>query len=175
MKRSHALIGLAVSGIILAGCGSSGGYGGGDSNTTAAPSTTAAATSDTTAAATGGAAATGDATVAVADVPEVGQALVNADGLTLYLFEQDDGTTTACTGACANVWPAAVADGDPVGGDGVDASLLSTADGSEPNQVVYNGHLLYAFSGDSAPGDANGIGIPDWYPVDPAGDAIDSD
>ena len=44
-----------------------------------------------------------------------------------------------------------------------------------PDQVVYNGHLLYHFASDTAPGDVNGLGIPSWYPVDAAGDAIDAD
>jgi predicted lipoprotein with Yx(FWY)xxD motif len=87
----------------------------------------------------------------------------------------DDGTTSACTGGCADAWPALTADGDPVGGDGVDASLLGTADGQVPGQVTYDGHLLYTFSGDSAPGDVNGLGIPEWYPVNAQGEAIDAD
>ena len=40
-------------------------------------------------------------------------------------------------------------------------------------QVTYNGHPLYYFSGDQAPGDTNGQGIGDiWFVVSPAGDAI---
>ena len=110
----------------------------------------------------------------VATDPELGDYLVDETGMTLYLFTLDDGTTTACTGACADNWPPLVADGDPTGGDGVDASLLGTADGIKPNQVTYNGHLLYFFAQDTAPGDTNGVGKPDWYAVDPAGEAIDN-
>jgi predicted lipoprotein with Yx(FWY)xxD motif len=169
MKRFHPLLALAVAGLLLAACGDDSSS---SSDTVAASDTTAA---PTTAAPTTAAPDTGPATVDVATIPDIGDALVGPDGLTLYTFEQDQGTTSACTGTCADVWPGLVADGDPTGGDGVDASLLSTAEGQVPNQVVYNGHLLYNFSGDSAPGDAMGIGIPGWYPLDPSGDAIDND
>jgi predicted lipoprotein with Yx(FWY)xxD motif len=48
------------------------------------------------------------------------------------------------------------------------------ADGIVPDQITYHGHLLYYFVGDQAPGDINGVGIPDWYAVDPAGNAIEN-
>jgi predicted lipoprotein with Yx(FWY)xxD motif len=36
------------------------------------------------------------------------------------------------------------------------------------NQVEYNGHPLYTFSGDTAPGQANGEGVAGmWYVVTP--------
>jgi predicted lipoprotein with Yx(FWY)xxD motif len=112
--------------------------------------------------------------VALAEVGDLGEALVGPDGRTLYLFEQDSGTTTACTEGCADAWPALAAEGGAAtGGDGVDTALLATADGQVPDQVVYNGHLLYYFSGDAGPGEVNGLGIPDWYPVDAAGEAIE--
>ena len=80
----------------------------------------------------------------------------------------DTGATTVALADLGDV-------GDPTGGEGIDASLLATADGQVPDQVVYNGHLLYHFASDTAPGDVNGLGIPSWYPVDAAGDAIDAD
>lgn len=167
--RRLPFLALALAALVLAGCGDD------DSSSTeetAAPATetTAAPAADpyepppeTTAAPAGG-----DATVALAEVGDLGPALVNADGLTLYLFEQDDGTTSACTGGCADAWPALTVDGEPAAGEGLDAALLGSADG----HVTYNGHLLYTFSGDSAPGDANGVGIPAWFPVDAQGNAI---
>lgn len=114
------------------------------------------------------------ATVAVASHDELGEYLVDAEGRTLYLFTQDDGTTTACTGGCVDAWPPLIADGEPTGGEGIDAAQLGTADGIEPNQVTYNGHLLYYFSGDEAPGDTNGTSVPDWFAVSPSGDAIEA-
>ena len=115
-----------------------------------------------------------EVTIAVASDAALGDFLVDGQGLTVYLFENDTGTTTACTGECAVNWPPVIADGEPTGGDGIDAALLGTADGIEPNQVTYNGHLLYYFIGDSAAGDTNGVGIPAWFALDPNGDAIEA-
>jgi predicted lipoprotein with Yx(FWY)xxD motif len=144
--------------LALAGCGSS---------KKAATSTTPTATSSTSTSTT---VAPANATVQVATVAG-DQILVGANGMTLYLFEKDSGTTSACTGTCAGVWPALTA-ASPKAGTGVDAAKLSTANGQTANQVVYNGHLLYFFSGDTKPGDVNGTRIASWYPVKPTGDKL---
>jgi predicted lipoprotein with Yx(FWY)xxD motif len=142
---------VAVLGVGLAACG---GSGSGDKPTTQA-----------------GAAAAVNMTQNAAQGP----ILVDGQGRTLYLFEKDNGTTSACTGACASVWPALTATGAPGGGSGVDAAALGTAAGQVPDQVTYHGHLLYRYSGDTAPGDVKGVGIPGWYPVSPSGAKVDKD
>lgn len=157
---------LVVAGAVLTACGSDDN---GASTSATTPPTAAATAADATASTN-----TGTATVMVATDPALGEYLVDAAGRTLYLFTQDQGTTTACSGGCVDNWPAIVSD-DPTAGEGVDASQLATADGIEPDQVTYDGHLLYYFAGDQAAGDTNGVGIPDWYAVDPAGDAIETD
>ena len=188
MRTRQLLTALVATSVILAACGSDDDSS--DSATTdagAAPAATTdagAAPADTEAASTPAAteapgATTGDATAAEATVmvssdPALGDYLVDGTGMTLYLFTKDEGTTTACTGGCAENWPPIIAEGDPTGGDGIDAALLGTADGIEPNQVTYNGHLLYYFANDTAPGDTNGVGLPNWYAVDPAGEAIEA-
>jgi predicted lipoprotein with Yx(FWY)xxD motif len=91
--------------------------------------------------------------------------LVGPDGRTLYVFEEDHGTTSACTGGCAPIWPALAVTAVPAAGPGVDASKLSMAHG----QATYAGHLLYFYSGDHAPGDINGLRIPHWDAVSPTG------
>jgi predicted lipoprotein with Yx(FWY)xxD motif len=168
--RRYFLVILAVAGLLLAACGDDSSSGDDASSDTAPAADDRYGSSDTTEPAeTTAPADTGSATLAVAEIDGVGEALVDAGGLTLYLFEQDDGLTSACTDACADAWPPLVADGDPVAGDGIDGALLEVADGG---QVAYNGHLLYTFSGDSAAGDANGVGIPSWFPVDASGNAV---
>ena len=96
--------------------------------------------------------------------------------MTVYLFVPDGTATTSAVpeGIKAN-WPPVVADGTPVVGAGVDAALLAVAaqpDGTQ--QVAYNGHLLYTFISDVAPGDANGQDLGDvWYVLSPAGEQIE--
>lgn len=180
--------------LVLAGCGSSskkaatdtaggattvaaasptteaaGEYGAGGGTDTG--SSTTAASGTTTAA--GVAPAANNFTVSVASVGKLGNVLIAKDGHTLYLFEKDNGTSSACTGKCAAAWPAYTSPNQPTAGAGVTASMLSTATGAMARQVVYNGHLLYEFSADKKPGDANGTGIPSWYPVNAAGKSVE--
>lgn len=114
------------------------------------------------------------ATLAVAST-SLGDVLVDADGMTVYLFTQDTGSTSTCEGDCAETWPAVTVEGDPVAGEGVDASLLGTTerpDGS--TQLTYAGHPVYLFAGDSAPGDVNGQGVGGvWWVIAPDGTAVE--
>jgi predicted lipoprotein with Yx(FWY)xxD motif len=130
--------------------------------------------------ATGGVPVTGAATVEVSESADFGPILVDGEGMSLYLFMADtqDGGTSACTDTeCVTEWPPLTTDGDPVAGEGVDASLLSTItrdDGT--TQVAYNGWPLYLFHEDTAPGDTNGQGLDEfgglWSLVSPEGEAI---
>jgi predicted lipoprotein with Yx(FWY)xxD motif len=120
---------------------------------------------------------TGESTVNVADVGTYGSALVNGDGMALYAFSLDTGGTSACTGDCAAEWVPLASQGTPAAGEGVDATLLGTITRDDGTmQVTYNGHPLYTFVDDSAPGDANGQGMDDfdgiWNLVSPAGELI---
>ena len=112
-------------------------------------------------------------TVSIASNAALGKYLVGPNGHTLYLFEKDQGTTTACTGGCVPTWPPLTADNAPTGVAGIDAASLSRADGVAANQVTYHGHLLYFFAGDQSVGDSNGSSVPFWHPVGPDGNKID--
>jgi len=114
------------------------------------------------------AAAAANATVKVAKDAKLGGILVDTTGRTVYMFEKDQGTTSACTGACANAWPALEANGTPTAGAGLDPSKIGSANG----QVTYAGHLLYFYSGDGKAGDTVGASIPSWDAVSPTGTAI---
>lgn len=161
-----ALVGLAVVGVLAAGCGSnrsgtsSGGMGGASG----------------TAPASGGASSV--ATVA-ATRTSLGMILVDGSGRTLYLFEQDPPNQSTCAGACAAAWPVDQTSGKPTAGSGVLGSLLGTikrGDGS--TQVTYNQHPLYYFHGDREAGQHNGQGVAafgaKWFVVGPAGGALTS-
>ncbi len=138
---------------------------------TAAPAASPSAAAP--AASAGGAAASGPA-VMTATVGSQGTLLVaGANGMTVYTFAKDvaNSGTSACTGGCITKWPALTvpAGSTPAGGSGVTGKLgtiTRTDDGSA--QVTYNGLPLYFYSGDKAPGDANGI-YPGWAAVKPAG------
>jgi predicted lipoprotein with Yx(FWY)xxD motif len=111
-------------------------------------------------------------TVKVVTTP-LGKILVTTKGFTLYAFDPDgtDTVSPKCIDACAGVWPAYVATKKTKGvGKGLKAKLLGIGGGG---QVVYNDHLLYRFSGDSAAGDTNGQGVANiWHVVDNKGEPV---
>ena len=140
------LAGIVACGL-LAACGSS--------------SPSKAASTQTTVA-TG----SGTKTVQLVDNPKMGKILADSRGMTLYFFENDKGTTSACiTAPCLPTWPGYASAAAPSAGPGIDAAKLGTAHGQVANQVTYGGHLLYNFAGDSKPGDVNGTTIPHWYTI----------
>jgi len=83
--------------------------------------------------------------------------LTNAKGRTLYWFAPDTAARSACYGSCAAYWPPVK--GRATAGPGVTGklSVLTRSDGSV--QAAYDGHPLYTYVGDSAPGQANGNGL----------------
>ena len=108
----------------------------------------------------------------------LGTFLIGPDGKTLYLFEADMTSRSTCSGACAQNWPPLTTKGTPIAGGGVRQSLLATRQrGDGTNQVVYNGHPLYYFAGDTKPGDTLGEGLTafgaGWDVVSPAGTKIE--
>jgi len=84
-----------------------------------------------------------------------GQYVTDASGRTLYIFSADTSTMSHCSGACATTWPLYMSNG---------------------SQVVYKGHPVYYFAGDTAPGDTKGEGINNfgglWTMVKPSGAAL---
>ena len=160
----------AAAALAVAGCGSSS-SGGQSSGAYGAYGAPKSATTGSSAAKPSGAAAVGVAN------SNLGEILVDAKGQTLYLFEKDTGTASTCDGACASAWPPLTTSGKPTAGAGVTASKLGTtkrSDGS--SEVTYNGHPLYTFEGDSAPGQTTGqgstaFGAP-WYVLSAAGSQI---
>lgn len=83
--------------------------------------------------------------------------LVAKDGKTLYFFTPDNASgKSTCTGGCATTWPPLI--GTPTAGSGVTGKLTAVM-GPNGDQVSYNGHPLYEYSIDTAPGQANGEGV----------------
>src|SRR6202041_1689221 len=83
--------------------------------------------------------------------------LADANGRTLYWFAPDTAARSACYGSCAAYWPPVK--GPATAGPGVTGTLsvLTRSDGSV--QAAYDGHPLYTYVGDNAPGQANGNGL----------------
>jgi predicted lipoprotein with Yx(FWY)xxD motif len=134
-NRWLALASLAAAALIVAGCGSS-----------------ASSTSSTPPAAGSGSASTvKTTTISGATV------LTNASGFTLYWFAPDTSTTSKCNGSCATFWPPVK--GPATAGAGVTGTLgtITRSDGSV--QATYEGHPLYTYKGDTAPGQAKGNGL----------------
>jgi predicted lipoprotein with Yx(FWY)xxD motif len=84
------------------------------------------------------------------------QVLTNSAGLTLYWFVPDTSTTSKCTGSCATYWPPVK--GPATAGSGVTGTLgvITRPDGTM--QATYDGHPLYTYVADSAPGQNSGNG-----------------
>jgi predicted lipoprotein with Yx(FWY)xxD motif len=109
---------------------------------------------------------------------KVGNALVAANGHTVYLFTADKGSKSACYGQCAGVWPPLIA-ARPTAGAGLKASKLGTTKRKDGKlQVTYGGHALYYFAPDKKAGDVNGQGVVHfggaWWLVSSAGAKITS-
>ena len=80
--------------------------------------------------------------------------LTNARGFTLYWFAPDTQTASKCYGSCAAYWPpvTGTAAGQPEPARPV--GTITRTGGAR--QLTYNGHPLYTYIGDTAPGQANG-------------------
>jgi predicted lipoprotein with Yx(FWY)xxD motif len=81
--------------------------------------------------------------------------LTSANGFTLYWFVPDSPSASRCTGSCAAYWPPVT--GTPAAGPGVTTGKLGTI--KRPGgttQATYDGHPLYTYVGDNAPGQARG-------------------
>jgi predicted lipoprotein with Yx(FWY)xxD motif len=118
------------------------------------------------------AAAAAPATLKLAD-STLGKILVDANGRTLYQFDHDTPTTSACTGPCATLWPPLIVSGSPHAGPGVNASALGVLTAAGGSQVTYAGHPLYTFANDHAVGDVAGQGFGGvWWVVGADGQKI---
>jgi predicted lipoprotein with Yx(FWY)xxD motif len=97
-------------------------------------------------------------TVSLATNAQLGRYLVNGTGFTLYYYTKDSANgTSACYGGCVTFWPPFYG-GDkltlPPGLSASDFGLATRTDGRE--QSTFEGHPLYYFVQDKAPGQING-------------------
>ena len=149
--------------------------GGGSSSTTPTQSTAAAATpkpssSTTTAATAAASSTTASSTVASAANATLGKnILVNSAGKTLYTYDKDTASSSACTGGCASIWPPlTIASGStPKAGSGVTGTLATIMRSDGTTQVTYKGAPLYTYQQDAKAGDASGDGVNSFHAAIP--------
>jgi len=98
----------------------------------------------------------------------IGTVLDNAQGLTLYHLKTETNGHIQCTGSCATTWPPMLAAGGsaPAAPSGVSGTFGTVKRPDGGVQVTFDGMPLYTYSGDAAPGQANGQGISGvWFAV----------
>jgi predicted lipoprotein with Yx(FWY)xxD motif len=141
MRNIWGAVGLAAMALVVAACGSSGSSSA-SSSSPAAPASSAAAPTPASSSALMTATINGTKVV------------TNSKGLTLYWFAPDTSTTSKCNGSCSTYWPPVK--GPATAGAGVTGTLgtITRSDGTK--QATYDGHPLYTYVGDTAPGQAKG-------------------
>ena len=165
MRKIVAAVALAAGVLAVAACASS--------SSSSSPATPAAPTTAAAAGASSSPAGSSSGTTLMATTIGGTQVLTNAGGFTLYWFGPDTSTTSKCTGSCATYWPPVKA--PATAGSGVTGTVgeITRPDGTK--QATYDGHPLYTYAGDSAPGQnkGNGLNVSGgvWYQVPVSGAA----
>ena len=105
--------------------------------------------------------------VKTASNAKYGSILVDNEGNTLYTLVSN-GAPIACSGSCPHVWPPLLV---PAGDNNLTGASGVTGLGKSSSGTVveYQGYPLFHYSGDTAPGQANGNGISSyggtWYVI----------
>jgi len=148
MRKIWGAAGLAALALAVSACGSS------SSSSAASGSTPAAAGSSPAASAS---ASSSGGTTLTAKTIGGQQVLTNSAGFTLYWFAPDTSTTSKCTGSCATYWPPVK--GPATAGSGVTGTLATITRSDGTTQATYDGHPLYTYAADTAPGQNKGNGL----------------
>lgn len=120
------------------------------------------------------------ARIAIDSLDEGGAFLTDGEGRAVYLLVGEPADSSACYGACAAEWPPFLTTSSTAvtAVTGLQSDLIGTlqrTDGS--TQVTYDGHPLYYYHDDVAPGQTTGQDVTDewgeWYLVTPAGEALE--
>ena len=142
-----AAAGLTVAALVLFGLVVAG---------ASTPPPTATGTATGTGTGTGTSTGTGTGTGTGLKTTTIGgtTVLTNANGRTLESFAPSTPATSNCYSSCAAYWPPVT--GTTTAGHGLPGTVttITRTDGS--HQLTYNGHPLYTYIGDSAPGQARG-------------------
>ncbi len=186
MRRIYfGIVALALLGaLVIAGCGGGGsttssattGGAGEEAEPASAPTSNTSRYGNSETSKPAAAESTGQAAVVkVMSTPDLGKVIVEENGMTLYDFHKDKGTTSACYGECAVAWPPLLTTGEPKATGGAKQSLLGTSKRKDGTlQVTYKGHPVYGFVEDKKPGETNGNDFKgfgaQWYALEPNGE-----
>ncbi|MFE0133202.1 SCO0930 family lipoprotein [Streptomyces sp. NPDC059037] len=107
--------------------------------------------------------------------PELGEIVVDKNGMTVYRFTKDSAwpMKSACTGACLEKWPVVppVEKNDTKGILKKGFVVFDRPDGQQ--QQTIDCWPMYTFAGDKKPGDTNGQGVGGtWYAAGPDGKPV---
>ena len=105
----------------------------------------------------------------------LGDIVVDGKGLTAYFFDKDTAGsgTSACTGPCAELWPAIESATTTPVVDGVTGEIGTITGTDGGNQITINGRPVYTYTPDTKAGDVNGQGFGGvWWAVSPSGDEV---
>lgn len=119
--------------------------------------------------------AAGGAVVMVADNATLGKILVDAKGMTLYLFDKDEKDKSNCSGNCLTNWPPLTVkdEKEVMAGEGITGTLATITRDDGSYQVTVNGMPVYYYAKDMAAGDVVGQGVGDvWWVLGPDGNKI---
>ena len=154
MRKIWGAAALAALALTVSACASSGSSS--TRHTPAAAGSSPASSAAASSPAASSPAASGGATLTARTIGSQ-QVLTNSAGLTLYWFVPDTSTTSKCTGSCATYWPPVK--GPATAGSGVTGTLSAITRSDGTMQATYDGHPLYTYAGDTAPGQAKGNGL----------------
>jgi predicted lipoprotein with Yx(FWY)xxD motif len=151
MRKIVGAAGLAALALALSACASS------SSSSSSTPATSAPATSAPAAAASSAPASSPSGSALKMTTINGTAVVTDSKGMTLYWYAPDTSTSSKCTGSCATYWPPVT--GPVVAGTGVTGTLGTITRPDGTTQATYDGHPLYTYAGDSAPGQAKGNGL----------------
>lgn len=102
-----------------------------------------------------------DALILLGGNDELGPFLTGADGMTLYVFVNDDPGISNCYDQCAQNWPPLILEEGQafVASEGIGGELGTAVRNDGSMQVTYNQMPLYYWINDTQPGDATGHGV----------------
>lgn len=138
--------GVGLAAVALAACG---GGGGNDYGGTAPPANDSVSSSA--------------GTVAVKDVPDVGAALVDGAGKTVYFSDQEADGTIKCSGDCLGFWIPVPGDAKTTASAAVKGLAVLHRSDNGMDQLTYQGKPLYTFKLDNGPEQHNGHNLDDSF------------